>query len=96
MVAVPAGDDQGVRYGGRGEVRVRDETQSAGRPYRAAVEGGGAYVVARRRVTDGVRRPVEHLQGAGDIEALHALEEDDEYGSLRHDVDSSAADGWPQ
>ncbi|CAM5496372.1 hypothetical protein SNARM312S_03373 [Streptomyces narbonensis] len=82
-----ARDDEGVRraVGDRlFEGGVGEQAQSALGADRPAVEGGGPEGV-RGRVAGGAAGTGEHLEGAGDVEALHVVEEDDENGSLRHD-----------
>ncbi|ARX87808.1 hypothetical protein SMD44_07290 [Streptomyces alboflavus] len=97
LVLVPgaraARHQDGVRHRGAGPSRVlgergvRDQREPARRPHGGAVEGGGAHLV-RRGVGVGVARSREHLGGARDVEALDAVEEDDQDGSLLHAHDS--------
>ena len=77
--ALAAGDEEGVGRFGVGEAAVRYERESDARADRRAVERGGAEVVRDVREARG---PREDLHGPGHIEALDAVEEDDEYGSL--------------
>ncbi len=79
--ALAARDQQGVRVGGRGERLVRYEGQAGGGAHGAAVQGGGTDPVGARRVLLGAG---EHLQRPGDVEALDAVEEDEEEGALGH------------
>lgn len=80
--ALAAGDEEGVGRFGVGEAAVRDEDEAAAGTDRGAVERGGAQSVPGPGETGG---PGEDLHRPGDIEALDAVVEDDEYGSLRHD-----------
>jgi hypothetical protein len=84
--SLPAGHQQRVRLRRVGQGPVRYDGQAAAGADGGAVHRGGAQPVAPRGVLLGAR---EDLHGAGDIEALHVVEEDDENGSLRHAVDSS-------
>ncbi|GAB2832312.1 hypothetical protein GCM10022221_34010 [Actinocorallia aurea] len=54
----------------------------------------------RVRVGDGFGRPLEDLQGTGDVEALHPVEQDDEDAACSHAASLAAEpeggnDGYP-
>jgi hypothetical protein len=75
---------------------VRDEGQAAGGAYGSAVQGGGADAVRLSGLAGVGVGAGEDLDGARDVQALDAVEEDDEDGSVRHVLDSSRVTVWPQ
>ncbi len=103
----PAGDQQGVQRpdpGGPGpgrpgpgrpdlgEVQVRQQPQPAGAAHRPAALRGRDHPV-RVRPPGGGARAREHLHGAGHVEALHALVEDDQHAACSHAASLSAGRG---
>lgn len=88
-----AGDQQGVRYGRVGESPVRYEDEAAGGADGLAGQRGRTDAVGARMPGGGLG---EHLDGAGDIEDLDVVEEDDEDGSLRHAQILGGHGRWPQ
>lgn len=91
--ALTARDEEGVGCRGVGEAAVGDQHETAGRTHRRTVQRGGAQLVRDLREPRGTG---EDLQGPGDIEALDAVEEDDEDGSLLHVSHPGQPGGRPQ
>lgn len=78
---------------GVSEPAVGDEREAAGAADRCSVQRGGAQVVGDAGEAGGAG---EDLHRAAHVEALHALEEDDEYGSLLHALHPGRSDRWRQ
>jgi hypothetical protein len=95
--AFPAGDDHQVRrVPDGGQVGVGQQAEPAGGPHGGAAEAGGGDRVPGRAVTVGALPAggAEHLQRPGDVEALHAVEQDNQHGL--HVCQSGWLTSWQQ